>query len=87
MDILELWDSFSQRISTIYLPNRKRPMLPTILSDAICSLQENRIRFAFTLDLVFNKEYELLDYSYQNTCIRVRKNYKYETDELKNQTL
>jgi len=84
MDILELWDSFSQRISTIYLPNRKRPMLPTILSDAICSLQENRIRFAFTLDLVFNKEYELLDYSYQNTCIRVRKNYRYETDELKN---
>jgi exoribonuclease R len=82
MDALELWDSFSQRISTIYLPNRKRPMLPTILSDAICSLQENHVRFAFTLDLVFNKNYELLKHEYKNTCIIVKKNYRYEEEEL-----
>ena len=82
MDALELWDSFSQRISTIYLPNRKRPMLPTILSDAICSLQENQTRFAFTLDLVFNKTYDLVNYSYKNTCIIVKKNFRYESDEL-----
>tara|TARA_Y100001935_G_C17303522_1_gene510790 strand:- start:1521 stop:3218 length:1698 start_codon:yes stop_codon:yes gene_type:complete len=84
MDALDLWDSFSQRISTIYLPNRKRPMLPTILSDAICSLQENQTRFAFTLDLVFNKTYDLVNYEYKNTCIRVRKNFRYETEELLN---
>ena len=29
MDAMDLWDSFSNRISTIYLPDRKRPMLPT----------------------------------------------------------
>ena len=51
MEILDLWESFDDRIATIYLPDRKRPMLPTILSDALCSLQENRIRFAFTLDI------------------------------------
>jgi len=56
MDALNLWSSFSQRIATIYLPDRKRPMLPTILSDALCSLQENRSRFAFTLDLVISKD-------------------------------
>ena len=84
MDALDLWDSFSQRISTIYLPNRKRPMLPTILSDAICSLQENQTRFAFTLDLVFNKTYDLVNYEYKNTCIIVKKNFRYETDELLN---
>ena len=84
MDTLELWDSFSQRIATIYLPNRKRPMLPTILSDAICSLQENHTRFAFTLDLKFDKKYNLLDYNYKNTCIIVKKNFRYETQELLN---
>ena len=82
MDALELWDSFSQRISTIYLPNRKRPMLPTILSDAICSLQENHDRFAFTLDLIFDHTYNLLSYCYKNTCINVKKNYRYEEKEL-----
>ena len=82
MDALDLWDSFSQRISTIYLPNRKRPMLPTILSDAVCSLQENQMRFAFTLDLQFNMNYELVSYSYKNTCINVNKNYRYESEEL-----
>ena len=39
IDFLNLWDSFSQRISTIYLPDKKRPMLPTILSDCLCSLK------------------------------------------------
>jgi len=39
MDSLNLWSSFSERISTIYLPDKKRPMLPTILSDCLCSLQ------------------------------------------------
>ena len=30
LDHLGLWKSFSTRVSTIYLPDRKRPMLPTI---------------------------------------------------------
>ena len=84
MDMLDLWESFSQRISTIYLPNRKRPMLPTILSDAICSLQENRTRFAFTIDLKFDKSFNLLKYDFANTCIIVTKNFRYEQEELKN---
>ena len=52
MDHLDLWGAFSNRISTIYLPDRKRVMLPTKLSDNICSLLENNIRMAFTLDLL-----------------------------------
>jgi exoribonuclease II len=51
MDILNLWNSFSQRISTIYLPDKKRPMLPTILSECLCSLQENLTRIAFVMDI------------------------------------
>jgi len=82
MDALNLWDSFSQRIATIYLPDRRRPMLPTILSDALCSLQENRSRFAFTLDLTVNKDnWSIEDSSFKNTCICLRKNLRYDTDE------
>ena len=82
MDALNLWSSFSQRIATIYLPDRKRPMLPTILSDALCSLQENRSRFAFTLDIIINKDSWLVESSsFKNTCISLRKNLRYDTDE------
>lgn len=85
LDALELWNSFSNRIATIYLPDRKRPMLPTVLSDALCSLQENRTRFAFTLDILFDiDELEIKHYSFTNSVIRVTKNLRYDTPEQEN---
>jgi hypothetical protein len=38
MESLQLWTEFGDRVSTIYLPDSKRPMLPSILSDSACSL-------------------------------------------------
>ena len=85
LDTLELWDSFTKRIATIYLPDRKRPMLPTILSDALCSLQENEPRFAFTLDIELNNTtYEINKISWSNTLIKVKKNLRYDTSEQEN---
>jgi exoribonuclease R len=81
MDVLNLWDSFSQRISTIYLPDRKRPMLPTILSDCLCSLQANHNRFAFVMD-IFIQNNEITQIKYSNCMIKVHKNYSYEEDNL-----
>lgn len=81
MDVLNLWDSFSRRISTIYLPDKKRPMLPTILSDCLCSLQENVVRVAFTMD-VFIKDGNIVDIKYYNSLIKVYKNYCYEEAKL-----
>uniref|UniRef100_A0A6C0C5P3 RNB domain-containing protein n=1 Tax=viral metagenome TaxID=1070528 RepID=A0A6C0C5P3_9ZZZZ len=82
MDSLGLWDSFSKRVSTIYLPDRKRPMLPNILSDSLCSLQEGCSRFAFTLDLIVDKyDWSIKNHSFKNTCICVRKNLRYDTVE------
>jgi hypothetical protein len=81
MDDLNLWDSFSQRISTIYLPNKKRPMLPTILSDCLCSLQENVSRIAFVMD-IFIKKNEIIDIKYANCFVKVFKNYCYEEPKL-----
>lgn len=80
MNTMELWPSFSDRISTIYLPDRKRPMLPTMLSDFLCSLQENQVRFAFTLDIYMDSEGNIKKYNFINTCINVKKNYRYNDD-------
>ena len=87
--LLSLWDSFSTRISTIYLPDRKRPMLPNVLSDAICSLTEEDERFAFTLDLVLDPEdnYNIVSYKFLNTKIRIWRNYRYDTTELENNNI
>jgi len=81
MDVLQLWDSFSRRISTIYLPDKKRPMLPTILSDCLCSLQQSVTRVAFVMDL-FIKDGEILEIKYGNSLIQVYKNYCYEETKL-----
>jgi len=78
MDSLNLWSSFSERISTIYLPDRKRPMLPTILSDCLCSLQENMRRFAFVMDITLDENKQIISIHFTNAIIRVFKNYVYE---------
>lgn len=77
IDILNLWNSFSRRISTIYLPDKKRPMLPTILSDCLCSLQENVRRVAFVMD-IFIQNNTIIDFKFGNAFIKVHKNYVYE---------
>jgi exoribonuclease R len=86
IDSLNLWSSFSQRIATIYLPDRKRPMLPTILSDCLCSLQQNMRRFAFTMDIVFDEDFTIISINYSNALIKVFKNFAYEEPKLLNDT-
>jgi hypothetical protein len=78
MDALNLWSSFSQRISTIYLPDRKRPMLPTILSDGLCSLQQTVRRFAFVMDIVIGADGSIISINNSNCLIKVFRNYGYE---------
>ena len=78
LDILNLWDSFSERVSTIYMPNKKYPMLPTILSDNICSLKANQKSFAFTMDI----NMDTFEIKYSNTMINPYKNYCYEEASL-----
>lgn len=82
LETLHLWKSFSNRVSTIYLPDKKRPMLPTILSDSLCSLQENQNRFAIALDIEITPEGQILSTSFKNVIINVKKNYRYEESQL-----
>ena len=81
IDALNLWDSFSKRVSTIYLPDKRRPMIPTILSEGLCSLQENVTRIALTMDL-YIVDNEIIDTKYCNSFIKVFKNYVYEEEKM-----
>jgi exoribonuclease R len=81
LETLGLWNSFSRRVATIYLPDRRRPMLPTILSDMLCSLQENQSRFAMVMDFIVDENGKMIQpsaFEYRNALIKVRKNYRYE---------
>lgn len=82
LETLNLWKSFSNRVATIYLPNRKRPMLPTVLSDSLCSLQEGVTRFAFAMDISMSLDGIIRDVSYKNVAIQVCRNYRYEEHAL-----
>jgi exoribonuclease R len=82
INTLDLWDDINGNIaSTIYLPDKKRTMLPAILSDDLCSLQEKKVRFAFAMDFVFcHTTGQIIDteFNYVPCVINVAKNYTYE---------
>jgi exoribonuclease R len=84
IDYLGLWSAFSNRVSTIYLPDRKVPLLPPILSDTLCSLLENERRFAVVMDVEVSPSGKILydTATFRNQLIRVSKNYRYESTEL-----
>ena len=80
METYNLWNSFSERISTIYLPDQKRPMIPSILSNCLCSLKKDEERFAFTMDMHIVEQQSTCHVSkitYSNCFIRVRENLTY----------
>jgi exoribonuclease R len=83
LEIMGLWSSFSKRVATIYLPDKRRPMLPTILSDTLCSLQSGHDRFAFALDIIVDNAGNILaEPTYNNAIISVKRNYHYEDPKM-----
>jgi exoribonuclease R len=83
IDALQLWQDFTNRVSTIYLPDKKRTMLPSILSDNLCSLQTKCSRFAFTMDIfISDATNEIYEVNYLNTKVKLYKNYVYEEPKL-----
>jgi hypothetical protein len=85
MEYLNLWDFLTDRVSTIYLPDKKIPMIPYILSDNVCSLKEGEDRVAFVLDVFIDMStYEILKVKHNTAIIKVENNYLYESRELLN---
>lgn len=80
MESFGLWDAISDRVSTIYLPDRKRPMLPSMMSERLCSLQKGKPRVAFVMSTRYNliTGEQISEPTFMNALINVRKNYSYE---------
>jgi exoribonuclease R len=81
LEIFNLWNSFDNRIATIYLPDRRRPMLPTILSESLCSLKEGTKRFALAIQFRIDPTTHTIDedsVQIQNVYMSPSKNYAYE---------
>lgn len=80
LDTLDLWESFSERICTIYLPDKKRPMIPTILSSSLCTLKKNETRIAYAMDIKF--ENDDVSIEIKNVIINTNDNFIYDQKEL-----
>jgi hypothetical protein len=58
-------------------------MLPTILSDTLCSLQQEQSRFALAMDFIVDNDGNFISIpKYTNVLISVRKNYSYEDSKM-----
>ena len=77
LDYLGLWSSFTNRISSIYLPDKKRTMLPQILVDNLCSLKEKQNKICFVLDMFYANK-EIVDTKISMKSVYISKNYCYE---------
>lgn len=86
LDILKLWSDIGNRVSTIYFPDFKRPMLPTSIGETLCSLDENKEKFVFVMKFrVFRKEntYKIEgEPSLEQASVTVSNNYVYEEEGL-----
>ena len=82
MDKFDLWDDIS-RVSTIYLPDRRIPMLPAILSDNLCSLLEKKRRIALCMDVDISPDGHIIgEPRFTNVVICVKTNHSYDSPKL-----
>jgi exoribonuclease R len=79
IEYLQLWESFTNRISNIYLPNKKYNMLPAILGQ-ICSLNKETVRICLKID--FNIDTNETNIS--NCAVKIHNNYTYLDESLNN---
>jgi exoribonuclease R len=79
-----LWEHMTERVSTIYLPDKKRPMLPPILSEDLCSLKQGEDRFAFMMSVKYDMQTlePIENPVFKNVLVHISKNYVYEDPKL-----
>lgn len=66
------------RVSTIYLPDRKYNMLPNLYADNIISLIENELRYAISI-IISIENNNISNIDVKKTIVKNIKNYDYDT--------
>jgi exoribonuclease R len=74
VDYYNLWQYFSDRISNIYMPNEKIPMIPEKLAN-ICSLKKGKISVVLAIDI------SMIDGSVEYSMCKIKpvNNFYYDT--------
>lgn len=80
LEFFQLWHLLRETVaSTIYLPDKNRHMLPTALTETVCSLDKNKSCFAIVMDFEVNiLTKKIRPIKTTQTCIYVN-NYDYES--------
>lgn len=81
IDFLNLWEAVQYRMEHIHLPDRKRPLFPSAVSDAIMTLKAHSPRIAFCIDLYMTTS-QIKAVNYRNVFIVPERNYTYDDMEL-----
>jgi len=66
------------RGTSVYLPTKVIPMLPEVISNALASLQEKRVRFTKSAFIEYTSDGLPVHTRYANTAIKVNKRFAYE---------
>ena len=66
------------RGTSVYLPDKVLPMLPEVISNALASLQQGRVRFTKSAFVTFSPEGVPLHSEFANSKIRVTQRFAYE---------
>lgn len=66
------------RANSIYLPRMVLPMLPEVLSNGLCSLQEGEIRLTRSAFITYDADGEVVRARFSNSYIRSAKRLTYE---------
>lgn len=67
-----------KRAFSVYLVDRTIPMLPSVLSNGMCSLNPNEDRFAFSAIFTMTKDGKILDTWFGRTIIHSDRRFTYE---------
>ncbi len=67
-----------KRGNSVYLVDKVVPMLPEVLSNGVCSLNEGVDRLTLSVLITFNFSGDVLDYHFYEGIIKVSRRYTYE---------
>jgi ribonuclease R len=67
-----------ERGTSVYLPDKVLPMLPEVISNALASLQQGRLRYTKSAFITFNPAGMPLHTEFANSAIKVAQRFAYE---------
>ena len=81
LEALSAWPHLSEQAATIYLPDGKRSMLPSILSEKLCSLRAGEDKYVIAMDIEFESK-DVKEIRFTQCVVRIQRNYVYDEPDL-----